>query len=251
MRRSGIGASRAGASALHRYRTLAAEHRWERRAVRVTLACGAGVVAAGVSVWWVGLLVTVLFFAGHVMYVRFRPGAMTGWRQGALAERRTGRRLSRLDPAGFHVLHDRALPSGSVPSRNLDHLVVGLSGVYAIASRRLRWGGRLHSDQHRVWVGAKPVIGATGVAVRAADRVAELLSKELGHDVHVTPVVVVHGARVPRDGVEHGGVLFLAARTIPRAIAGRPVIHTTAEVAAMAAAAERPLLPMMELILPK
>ncbi|MEU8796297.1 nuclease-related domain-containing protein [Spirillospora sp. NPDC048819] len=250
MRSSDFGVSRAGASALYRHRALAAEHRWERRAVRAVVAGGSGVVAAGLSVWWAGALVAVLVFIGHAVYVRFRPGPVTSWRRGALAERRTGRRLARLDPAGFHVLHDRALPNGSSPMANLDHLVVGLSGIYAIVSRRLRWGARLRPEQRRLWAGRRPVVGVTGVAARAADTVAELLSAELGEDVHVTPMVVVHGARVARDGVEHEGVLFYAARTIPRAIAGEPVIYTSAQVATFAAAAEEVLPPMMEMLLP-
>ena len=249
MRSSGVGVSSAGASALYRYRALAAEHRWERRAVRSVLACGAGIIAAGVSVWWVGALVAVLFFCGHVAYVRFRPGPVRRWRRGALAERRTGRRLARLDPAAFHVLHDRALPGGSTPTANLDHLVVGLTGVYAIASRRLRRGARLRVEEGRLWAGRRRVVGVMGMAVRAAGTVAEMLSEELGEDVHVTPMVVVHGARVARDGLEHGGVMFYAARTIPRAIAGKPVVHTSAQVAAIAAAAEQSLPPMMVMML--
>lgn len=249
MRSSGVGVSSAGASALYRHRALAAEHRWERRAVRAVVAVGSGVVAAGLSVWWAGALVAVGVFIGHAVYVRFRPGPVARWRRGALAERRTGRRLARLDPARFHVLHDRALPNGS--STNLDHLVVGLSGIYAIVSRRLRWGAQLRAEQRGLWVGRRPVAGVTGVAARAADAVAELLSEELGEDVHVTPMVVVHGARVARDGVEHGGVLFCAARTIPRAIAGEPVIYTSAQVATIAAAAEGLLPPMLEMLLPE
>ncbi|TDD33654.1 NERD domain-containing protein [Actinomadura sp. KC06] len=251
MRSSGVGVSRAGASALYRYRALAAEHRWERRAVRAVLACGAGVVAVGLSVWWVGVLVAVLFFVTHAAYVRYRPGPMTSWRRGALAERRTGRRLSRLDPAGFHVLHDRAFSDDPAPPTNLDHLVVGLSGIYAIASRRLRWGTRLHTEQNRLWVGSRPVTGTAAAAARAAETVAELLSEELDQDVPVTPMVVVHGPRVARDGVLHDDVLFHAARSIPRAIAREPVIYTSAQVATMAAAAERRLPPMMEILLPE
>jgi hypothetical protein len=85
-----------------------------------------------------------------------------------------------------------------------------------------------------------------GVATRAADAVAELLSADAGYDVDVTPMVVVHGARVPREGIEHRGVVFHAAGAIPRAIRGEPVIYTSAQVAAMAAVAETALPPMME-----
>ncbi|WP_165959003.1 nuclease-related domain-containing protein [Actinomadura sp. KC345] len=250
MRSSGVGVSSAGASALYRYRALAAEHRWERRAIRAVVAGGAGVVAAGVSVWWAGLLAAVLTFAAHAAYGWLRPGPVTNWRRGALAERSTGRRLARLDPAGFHVLHDRALRGGAAPTANLDHLVVGLSGIYAIASRRFRVGARLRTEQRRLWVGRRPVVGVTGVAARAADTVAELLSEELDQEVHVTPIVVVHGARVGRDGVEHEGVLFYPARAFSRVIAREPVIYTSAQVASIAAAAERALPPMMEILLP-
>ncbi|WP_433464944.1 nuclease-related domain-containing protein [Spirillospora sp. CA-128828] len=250
MRSSGIGVSSAGASARHRYRVLAARHRWERRAVRAVMACAAGIVAAGVGTWWVGVGVAVLVFAMHAGYSRFRSGVVTGWRRGAQAERRTGRRLARLDPAGFHVLHDRALPGRSTPTANLDHLVVGLTGVYAIASRRFRRGARLRADQRRVWVGRGQVGGVTVLAMRAAETVAELLSGELGYDVSVTPMVVVHGARVTREGVQAGEVLYRAARAIPRAIASEPVIYTSAQVAAIAAGAESLLPPMMEMLPP-
>ncbi|TDD78983.1 NERD domain-containing protein [Actinomadura darangshiensis] len=246
MRSSGVGVSRAGASARHRYRMLAAEHRWERRAMRAVVACAAGVVAAGVGVWWAGVVVAVLVFVGHAAYARYKPGPVTNWRRGAHAERRTGRRLARLDPAGFHVLHDRVLPDGSTPAANLDHLVVGLTGIYAIASRRLRLGARMRAERRRLWVGRRPVGGVGSVAARAADSVAELLSQEVGYDVHVTPMVVVHGARVARVGVQQGAVLFHAAGAIPRAIASEPVIYTSAQVAAIAAVAEKHLPSMME-----
>lgn len=246
MRSSGVGVSRAGASATYRYRLLAAQHRWERRAVRTVLAAGAGVVAAGAATWWTGFVVALVAFGLHLAYTRFRPGRVTAWRRGAWAERRTGRRLARLDPAGFHVLHDRALPDGSKSTTNLDHLVVGLTGVYVVVSRRVRWGAQLRVERRRLWVGPRAAGRVVGVATRAADAVAELLSADAGYDVDVTPMVVVHGARVPREGIEHGGVVFHAAGAIPRAIRGEPVIYTSAQVAAMAAVAETALPPMME-----
>lgn len=250
MRSSGVGVSRAGASAMYRYRSLAAEHRWQRLAVRALLACGAGVVAAGVAGWRTGCVVAFLVFAWHAACTRFRSGRMTAWRRGALAERRTGRRLARLDPAGFHVLHDRALP-GLAPATNLDHLVVGLTGVYAVVSRRFRWGAKVRIEQRRLWVGTRPGGDVTDLATRVAETVAELLSADLEYDVQVIPVVVLHGARVSRGGLEHRGVLFHAAGAIPRAIMAEPVIHTSAQVAIMAAAAERQLPPMMEIDLPQ
>ncbi|WP_433329817.1 nuclease-related domain-containing protein [Spirillospora sp. CA-294931] len=215
----------------------------------VVLACGTGVVAAGVAVWWAGPVVGVVVFVGHVLYERVRPGPVTGWRQGAVAERRTGKRLSRLDPAGFHVLHDRAVPG--VPATNLDHLVVGLTGVYAILSRRWSWGTRLRVDVGRLWVGKRPVGELSGAVSRTAGTVAELLADELDYDVRVMPVVAVHGAHVPRYGVQHGGVDFQSYRALPRAVSDEPVIFTSAQVATIAAAAERLLPPMLEMLSPE
>ncbi|MFD0685867.1 nuclease-related domain-containing protein [Actinomadura fibrosa] len=238
--------SRAGASASVRYCALAARHRWERLAVRVVLACGTGVVAAGMGGWKAGLGAAVAVFAGHVVYVRVRPGPVTDWRRGARAERRTGRRLARLDPVGYRVLHDRALKGAS--GANLDHLVIGLTGVYAIASRHFAWGVRLRAEERRLLAGNRPVGGMAGVAGRAADEVAKLLSRELDCTIPVTPMVVVHGARIARDGFRHRDVVFCPARAVSQVIAGQPVIFTSAQVTTVAAAAERLLPPMLESI---
>ncbi|MFG1998689.1 nuclease-related domain-containing protein [Spirillospora sp. NPDC048911] len=241
---SGVDPSSAGASAWSRYRVLAAEHRQQRLLLRGALACGLGVVVAGVSVWWAGPGAAMAAFAAFTMYERARPSPATSWRQGAMAERRTGRSLAKLDPAGFHVLHDRALPN--MPTTNLDHLVIGITGVYAIASRRWRWGLRLRSEGRRLWIGNRPAGDLAGAASRAARTVADLLSLELDHEVPVSPMVSVHGAKVPQGGLRHGGVLFAAARPLPNMIAARPVVFTSAQVATVAAAAERVLPPMLE-----
>ncbi|WP_395107506.1 nuclease-related domain-containing protein [Actinomadura sp. SCN-SB] len=242
------GASGAGASAWSRYRALAAENRRERVVVRAVLSLGAGVVAAGLSMWWAGIAVAVGAFAGHTVYERVRPSPVTNWRRGAVAERRTGRRLAALDPAGFHVLHDRALPG--TPVTNLDHLVVGLTGVYAIASRRWRRGVRLWTEGDQVWAGRGPAGNVRASAARAAAIVAELLGGELDYKIGVEAMVSVHGARPPRGGLRFGigddAVEFQPARALPRVISGRPVVITSAQVATIAAAAERALPPMIE-----
>ncbi|MFI6514028.1 nuclease-related domain-containing protein [Spirillospora sp. NPDC050679] len=241
MRGSG-GASNAGASAWARYRALAAEHRRERLLLQGVLALGAGVVAAGIAVWWAGPVVAVVVFAGGVLHGWTRSRPMADWRRGAVAERRTGRRLARLDPAGHHVLHDRVLPGATT---NLDHLVVGLTGVYAIASRRWPWRARVRVEGRRLWAGRRAV-GSVGTAGRAARTVAELLSAELDHRIAVTPMVAVHGARVPRGGLVHGEVLVHSVREVPQVMTARAVIFTSAQVATIAAAAERLLPPMPE-----
>ena len=102
-----------------------------------------------------------------------------------------------------------------------------------------------------LWAGSRPVVVVTGAAARAVETVAELLSAELGQGVHVTPMVVVHGALTVQGGLRYSGVIFLAAGAIPHAVAGKPVIYTSAQVMSMAAAAERPLPPMLEMLPPE
>ena len=237
------GTSAAGASAWARYRALSIEHRQERMVVRCLLAGASGIVAGGVITWWAGLVAAGAVVIAHAVYLYHRPGPLRDWRLGALAERRTARRLATLDPVAFRVLHDRVLPGA--PSANLDHLVIGLTGAYVIASRRWTWGVRLWADRHRLWVGGRPVIHLQAAAARASHAVAERLTAELDYDVRVFPLVAVHGARVPRGGLRHGGVVFHRARRVPRFLHQRPVVFTTAQIAEIGSAADRAFPPMM------
>ena len=353
----GRGASVAGASAYARYRRLRAEHRQERVLAHLAVAGTAGSMTAGLFDWPQGLSVAVGILLLRGIYLRVKPDAVTRWRRGAAAERRTGKHLARLDPAYFHVLHDRALPGGSPhgappggrplgappgdsptggrppgalpggfpsgappggspsgglpggsppggrplgalpatrPSRslprslptgslprgppagplrgaapgalrgsphcgspggphgrppraNLDHLVVGLTGVYAISSRRWPPLTRLRVVDRRLWAGSRPVTRLLTAAKGAARTVAERLSDDLGQRVEVRPIIAVHGTRLPRRGIIFGGVTLRRARRTARLIQRQPAVFTTAQVAAIAAAAERILPPMIDL----
>lgn len=238
----GRGASVAGASAQARYRAMRAEQRHERALARLVFAGVVGCMTAGLLGWPAGLAAGAAVLAGHALHVRVRPGPLRNWRRGAAAERRTGRTLSRLDPAYFHVLHDRVLPGG--PPGNLDHLVVGHTGVYAILSRRWPWPARLRADD-RLWAGGRPLTRLVNRTRRAAGAVAGGLAGQLGHPVEVSALVAVHGGRLPRGGILFEGLVLHRAARVGRLIQRQPVVFTTAEVAAIAAAAERVLPPMI------
>jgi hypothetical protein len=178
------------------------------------------------------------------VYLRVKPDPVTRWRRGAAAERRTGRRLARLDPACFHVLHDRALPISS--RANLDHLVIGLTGVYAIVSRQWPPLTRLRAVDERLWAGPRPMTRLLVVARDAARTVAEHLSTDLGQTIQVDAVIAVHGARLPHGGFFFDGVTVQRVKRTHRLIQRRPAVFTTAQVAAITAAAERILPPMID-----
>ena len=73
--------------------------------------------------------------------LRFRPSEQARtWQRGAHGERRTAHLLERLTRDGFVVFHDLAVPGNT--SANVDHLVIGPSGVFVIDSKQ--WTGSVH-----------------------------------------------------------------------------------------------------------
>jgi Nuclease-related domain len=117
---------------------------WTRTLVwRAPLVAAAGVAAQVLAAQvgfpqggLVGLVVTALV----AWRLRFRPSEQVmAWRLGAEGERRTARLLERLTRDGFVVFHDLAVPGSPA---NVDHLVVGPSGVFVIDSKQ--WSGSVH-----------------------------------------------------------------------------------------------------------
>ena len=119
------------------------------RAASAVLAVGlvAGVLAAQAGLPWAGLAgLTVAVLVGWRL--RFRPSTQArAWRRGAAGERHTARLLDRLGRDGYVVFHDLAMPDSPA---NLDHLVVGPSGVFVIDSKQ--WAGQVHqSSDGLIW----------------------------------------------------------------------------------------------------
>ncbi|MEO5875421.1 MAG: nuclease-related domain-containing protein [Streptosporangiaceae bacterium] len=219
-----------------RYRALSDARPAEGAVVSLALGVSALVVVGGLASWPVGAVLGVAVCAAHLVHRRIRPGPAGDWRRGALAERRTARSLAALDPRAYRVLHDRSLQG--LPETNLDHLVIGLTGVYAVVSRRVRRGARLWADEGRLWAGGDAVSGLESTAALAALVVARMLSAELDRDVEVAAVVAVQAGRVPAEGIEYGGVVFHRGSDVTTFVKGRPVIFTSAQVLTIAAIAE-------------
>jgi hypothetical protein len=123
--------------------------------------------------------------------LRFRPSEqVTAWRRGAAGERRTARLLDRLTDDGYVVFHDLAVPGSPA---NVDHLVIGPSGVFVIDSKQ--WSGSVHQ-------------GSDGLAWHnhyRLDRTLETVrwetatvSRVLG--TRATALLCVHGAHVRAAG---------------------------------------------------
>jgi hypothetical protein len=124
--------------------------------------------------------------------LRFRPSAATlAWRHGAEGERRTARLLAPLERHGYQVFHDLAVPGSAA---NVDHVVVGPTGVYVIDSKRYR--GRLRYAAGHLWYGGRTLDWTLATLWWEATQVAETLG--FGPDLHLYPVLCVHVARLPR-----------------------------------------------------
>jgi Nuclease-related domain len=203
--------------------------RAERSAVRrglVTAAlalCAAALAVAALATghrWW---LVGSAAVAALAWSLRPDPDPAR-WLRGAQGEVATARLLSRL-PRRFVVLHDRHAPGSR---GNLDHIVIGPSGVWVVDSKVRQARLRIHRGQ--VWAGEYP-IDVAPVACQAT-RVEETLGTP------VRAIVAVHGVGLRRRGKKVAGVRVLPAHRVTRRLRrGRRLPR--AEVTALASMADR------------
>ena len=125
------------------------------------------------------------------------------------------------------MLHDLALPGSRV---NLDHLVIGPGGVFAIDSKQYR--GQLQVDAvGKLWHGRYPLAPALRAVSWEADQAAQVLPDP---GMAVVPIVAVHGAQVPWGKVVIDGVPVLPARRLPSMLRQLPVVLGPERVAGLA-----------------
>jgi Nuclease-related domain len=201
-----------------------------RVATILGIGAGGGVLGSLLAPW-LGLVLGVLAAMAAGWMLRFQPSPLAvAWRRGAAGERRTARLLEPLERQGWAVLHDLAVPRSRA---NLDHLVIGPGGVFAIDSKQYR--GRLHLDQSgRLWHGRYPLAPVLRAVTFEADQAALVLTDP---DVVVVPILAVHGTQVPWGKVVADGVPVVAARRLPRMLRQLPAVLGPERVANLAAQA--------------
>jgi hypothetical protein len=181
-----------------------------------------------------GLVVLVL--ALRVAWQRWArvPQPVTAWQRGAAGEQQVARALAPLAASGWIVLHDRALPRTGA---NLDHLVIGPTGIYAIDTKNYR--GRVWFDGHRLRISTRDfhtaAAGVTFAARRAHQGIANALQRP-GWDPVVTPVLCLAGHSLAPTG--EGEVAVVGLGQLVAYFAARPAHLTPLHVAELAAAAE-------------
>lgn len=131
---------------------------------------------------------------------------------GAAGETRTAQLLGALTPYGFHVLHDRRWPGSA--NANIDHLVVGPSGVFVIDTKS--WSGDLTVEGGRLLQGQDPRDDAVDAVQSLADRVRDGVSGLGLPPVGVRAVLAFDARDLPCVDVR--GVWVAGAELLPRAL---------------------------------
>ena len=216
---------------------------WVRR---VVLAAAAGIVAGVLANWRIGLTVAVVLAILDTVYRSRSTAVIPAAIRVTSAQRRTRRRLRRLNRAGYRTLHARTVPgSNSI----IDHLVIGPAGVFAIGSQR--WDRRLPvraTQGGQLFHGPYSQTGRLEQARLAAGEAARLISAGLGRPVQVQPAMVIYGPTMRWAVDRISGVDVLSGRRLRRylraqARASREQRLSKADIERIHAAAARVLPP--------
>lgn len=130
------------------------------------------------------------------------------WEAGAAGEERTAQELTRLR-RGYYVLHDLHVPGSSA---NIDHLVVGPTGVWLIDTKA--YSVPLRYGDGTVWRGRYPLRKETAAVANYASAVSEVLR------LPVIPVLCFVDNIVPPEASLLGSVRLVALDDLLALIAG-------------------------------
>jgi hypothetical protein len=166
---------------------------WQRRAA---IAIIVGVVFTVVVSWRLGLTLAVIVTVADTIYQSKRglPGQrvkVTG------AQRRTRRQLAKLARAGYRAMNGNLIPDSE---EQIDHLVVGPAGVFAIDSEA--WNKHLvvrTKNGLQLWHGPFSMKDRLEHARWESEQAAEMLSSALASPVTVRPAMAVYGPKIPWD----------------------------------------------------
>jgi hypothetical protein len=171
-----------------------------RRRVWVWRAVIAVVILVGLSIagsWLLGLtLAVVVVIADTIIRSRRVFAGPAAVRQSA-ARRNTCRQLAKLERAGYRAVHEIAIPG---TEDQIDHLVIGPAGVFAIDSEA--WDKRLPvrtRNGRQLWHGPFSMKDRLEHARGEAQWAATRLSGVLGSPVTVRPAMAVYGPKIHWD----------------------------------------------------
>ncbi|WP_245642676.1 nuclease-related domain-containing protein [Nonomuraea candida] len=210
-------------------RSLLQQPRFRRLRTRALVAVGVG-LAVGFLVrdWRVGVTAGVIAAILEAVYRARLNSSVPAWRRTSVAERRTEAQLRKLERSGYRTLHARAIPGSEA---QIDHLVVGPTGVYAVDSEK--WDKRLPV---RVQMGKKLFHGPFDMKPRLteakweATEASKLISESFGREIAVVPSLAIYGPPVPWKIMSIRGVDVYQGERARKWITKRERALTTAEI---------------------
>lgn len=216
---------------------------WIRRAV---VALVVGLVLALIVNLPVGLTAAVLVVVVDVVRRGRKESSVEAWRKPSVAERKTERQLRGMAKGGYRTLHARAVPrdEDGVSDGQIDHLVVGPTGVYAVDSEK--WDKRLpvRAMSHRkLFLGPFNKKERLDEARWESEQASRLISAQLGYEVPVQPSLAVYGPAISWKVLMVRDVDVYAGARARNYLRRRPKILTSVDIERIYEAAERVLPP--------
>jgi hypothetical protein len=155
--------------------------------------------------------------AGVVRRLTRVPAEIDAWRRGGIGERRTAKLLRPLERRGYVVLHDLGVPGSAA---NLDHLVIGPTGVWLVDSKR--WRGHIVVDPTGLlWHGRRPAREVLRTVWWEAHHVDQALA-DAGCPVMTRPVLAIHDGWLPAPVLIADGVVITPAWGLAQALESAP-----------------------------
>jgi len=175
------------------------------------------------------LLISAIFSVIAGLKLRSTLNEYRRCRLGFSGERAVGHHLNQLAADGYRVYHD--LQFGGF---NIDHVLIGPSGVYSVETKTFKKGKGKTShivdyDGQKLicpeWQDARPV----EQALRNAKHLSMWLGQSIGQPVWVVPVLTLPGWWVNQTG--EGGVIVLNSKQIGGFVSGRPSVLSATSIA--------------------
>src|SRR5256885_1683059 len=216
---------------------------WLRRAI---IAVVLGVLFAILVDIPVGVVVAVLSVIGDVVRVSRKESSVEAWRKPSLAERKTERQLRGMEKSGYRTLHARAVPRDEegVSDGQIDHLVIGPTGVYAIDSEN--WNKKLpvRALSHRkLFLGPFPKKDRLDETRWECEQASKLISEQVGYEVPVQGSLAIYGPKISWKVLMVREVDVYSGGRARGYLRRRPKILTSVDISRIYEAAERVLPP--------
>lgn len=162
---------------------------------RTIIAVVVGIIFLFLFNWRVGLGAAIIAAIADTVYTAKTASTVAAWRKIGASERKTEHQLRGMRRSGYRALHARAIPDSDA---QIDHLVVGPTGVYAVDSEN--WDRRLpvRAMSHRkLFLGPYDQKARLDEARWEADEAKKLISSALDIDIDVRPSLAIYGPAIP------------------------------------------------------